>query len=105
MIKLDEIIEAVGELEINSDEIFEACVCLLFAEFLGQTDPEIISNFTGIDLMIVRGFCRNWRRGGIFKKDQIIKSSGWSDDDGDLSFAFVLDACVAIGLTKRIRTE
>jgi len=103
--KLRKITEAVDELELDSDEIFDACVCLLAAESLGSTSPIKLSEFTGLDETTVRDFCRNWRRGGIFKGNKIIKSPGWSDSDGDLGFAFVLDACVAVGLTKRIRIE
>lgn len=103
--ELDEIIDSVNELYLDSDEVFDACICLLVAESINSTNPVKLSKLTGVDIDTVRDFCRNWRRGGIFKRGKIIKSPGWADDDEDLGFAFVLDACVAVGLTKRIRME
>ncbi|MBD3406154.1 MAG: hypothetical protein GF411_08520 [Candidatus Lokiarchaeota archaeon] len=98
---IDEIIENIGNLDVEED-ILLACICLLHIYNDNKIDIKSLSRRLDTDTRTIKRLCKNWRDGGIIKRGKINKLGGWFDFDKDPSLVFVFDACVALGLTKRI---
>ena len=100
---LKEIIEIIREVDpeqSESDEGFQCMVTLLAAANIGTTISKL-REFTGYPQRKVRKWCMHWHKNGVFKDDRVFHS-GWDEEGGAGTVAFILDSCIGMGYVGRV---
>jgi hypothetical protein len=87
----------------EDSEDFQAGLVLMASLALNTTEPEAISQFTGVPLSVVRRFGRRLLANGVWQEDGSI-AANWDDPENG-GLAFMLDVWVATGDLERQLVE